>query len=132
MKSLFFALFSCVCLNGQTVFQIRPDVITECSPNGLGRATILWNYSGTGPVQVRVGPARIPMTGLQPSIGSADTRDWVSDGLLFTLVDSGGHELARATARVKCGPFPDPIGAALGASSYFPLQAGNEWVYRID
>jgi len=132
MKSLFFALFSGVCLNAQTVFQIRPDVITECSSNGLGRATILWNYSGTGPVQVRVGPAGVPMTGLQPPIGSGNTRDWVSDGLLFTLVDSSGHELARATARVKCSPFPDSIGAALLASSYFPLQVGNEWVYRID
>src|SRR6266850_3489411 len=131
MKSLFFVsflLFSAACLNAQTICQIRPDVITECSANGLGRATILWNYSGTGPVQVRVGPAGVPMTGLQPPIGSGDTRDWVSDGLLFTLVDSGGHELARATARVKCSPFPDSIGAALLASSYFPLQVGNEWV----
>jgi hypothetical protein len=135
MKSLFFVfflLFSGARLSGQTVFQIRPDVITECSSNGLGRATILWNYSGTGPVQVRVGPAGIPMTGLQPPIGSGDTRDWVSDGLLFTLVDSGGHELARATARVKCSPFPDPIAAALASTSYFPLQVGNEWVYRFD
>jgi len=72
------------------------------------------------------------MTGLQPTIGSGDTRDWVSDGLLFTLVDSGGGELARATARVKCSPFPDPIAAALASTSYFPLQVGNEWVYRID
>jgi len=135
MKTFFFvSLFflSNTCISGQTVFQIRPDVITECSSNGLGRATIVWNYPGPGPVQVRVGPAGVPMTGLQPSIGSGDTRDWVSDGLLFTLVDSAGRELARATARVKCSPFPDPIGAALSSTSYFPLQVGNEWVYRID
>jgi hypothetical protein len=135
MKSLFFVSFlflSGICIHGQTIFQIRPDVVTECSSNGLGRATIVWNYSGTGQVQVRVGPAGVPMTGLQPPIGSGDTRDWVSDGLLFTLVDAGGQELARATARVKCSPFPDPIGAALLSTSYFPLQVGNEWVYRID
>jgi hypothetical protein len=135
MKTFFFVSFfflSSICINGQTVFQIRPDVITECASNGLGRATIAWNYAGPGPVQVRVGPSGVPMTGLQPSIGTGDTRDWVSDGLLFTLVDSGGRELARATARVKCSPFPDPIGAALASTSYFPLQVGNEWVYRID
>src|SRR5260370_12685854 len=104
-----FLFLSDLCINGQTILQIRPDVITECSSFSLGRATIVWNYPGTGPVQVRVGPAAVPMTGLQPSIGSGDTGNWVSDGLLFTLVDSGGQELARATARVKCGPFPDPI-----------------------
>ncbi|HEY6390565.1 MAG TPA: hypothetical protein VIX89_04780 [Bryobacteraceae bacterium] len=135
MKSflcVFFFFLADVCIDGQTIFQIRPDVITECSSIGLGRATIVWNYPGTGLVQVRVGPAGVPMTGLQPPIGSGDTRDWVSDQLLFTLVDSTGQELARATARVKCNPFPDPIGAALLSSSYFPLQVGNEWVYRID
>jgi hypothetical protein len=135
MKSLFLATFlilSDLCINAQTIFQIRPDVVTECSQFGLGRATIVWNYPGPGPVQVRVGPAAVAMTGLQPPIGSGDTGNWVSDGLLFTLVDSGGQELARATARVKCSPFPDPIAAALLSTSYFPLQVGNQWVYRID
>jgi hypothetical protein len=130
--SLAFLLLSGLCINAQTIFQIRPDVITECPSFGLGRATIVWNYPGTGPVQVRVGPAAVSMTGLQPSIGSADTGNWVSDGLLFTLVDSGGQELARATSRVKCSPFPDPIAAALLSTSYFPLQVGNQWAYRID
>src|SRR5260370_28392390 len=135
MKSLFltsFLILSDLCINAQPILQIRPYVVTECSQFGLGRATIAWNYPGRGPVQVRVGPAAVAMTGLQPPIGSGDTGNWVSDGLLFTLVDSGGQELARATARVKCSPFPDPIAAALLSTSYFPLQVGNEWVYRID
>jgi hypothetical protein len=134
MKFIVLVLFflSELCITAQSILQIRPDVITECFSNGLGHATIVWNYSGRGPVQVRVGPASVPMTGFPGPIGSADTGDWVSDGLLFTLVDSAGQELARVTARVKCSPFPDPIAAALLASSYFPLQVGNEWVYRID
>src|SRR5713226_1733595 len=135
MKSLIlvsFLFLSDLCISAQPILQIRPDVVTECSQFSLGRATIVWNYPGPGPVQVRVGPAAVPMTGLQPSIGSGDTDNWVSDGLLFTLVDSGGQELARATARVKCSPFPDPIPAALLSTSYFPLQVGNQWVYRID
>jgi len=135
MKSSLLVLFlfhTAVCINAQTIFQIRPDVITECASPGLSRAAISWNYPGTGRVQVRVGPASVAMTGLQQPIGSAETGNWVSDGLLFTLVDPTGQELARATAHVKCNPFPDPIGAALLSSSYFPLQVGNEWVYRID
>jgi hypothetical protein len=134
MKCFFMALLflSEFCISAQSILQIRPDVITECPVSGLGHATIVWNYPGLGPVQVRVGPASQPMTGFPGPVGTADTGDWVSDGLLFTLVDSVGQELARVTARVKCSPFPDPIGAALAASSYFPLQVGNEWVYRID
>src|SRR5258708_378189 len=135
MKSLLlasFLLLSDVCLDGETILEIRPDVITECSSFGLGRTTIVWNYAGPGPVQVRVGLAAVPMTGFQHSIGGGETVNWVSDGPLLPLVDSGGQELARATARVKCSPFPDPIAAALHSTSYFPLQVGNQWVYRID
>jgi hypothetical protein len=132
MKFLLLALLLLSRINAQSILQIRPDVITECSSPGLGRATIAWNYSGAGPVQIRVGPLGVPMTGFSPSVDTADTGDWVSDGLLFTLVDAGGQELARASAQVKCSPFPDPIAAALAASSYLPLQVGNEWVYRID
>ncbi len=72
------------------------------------------------------------MTGLVRPTGSADTDEWVIDGLLFVLADATGQELARATAHVKCNPFPDPIGAALASSSYFPLQVGAEWVYRLN
>jgi hypothetical protein len=119
-------------LGAQTTLQLHPDVVTECSSFGLGSTTVSWNSPGNNPVQVLVGPARVSMTGPVPATGSADTEDWVSDGLSFVLADATGGELARATARVKCSPFPDPIGAALAANSYFPLQAGNEWVYRLN
>jgi hypothetical protein len=122
----------CVSLSAQTV-QLVPDVITECTPPSLGRATVVWNYAGAGPVQIRIGSANgVAMTGLTRPVNSAPTDNWVSDGLIFVLVDATGQELARTTAHVRCNPFPDPIAAALAASSYFPLQVGNEWVYRFD
>jgi hypothetical protein len=130
LLSLLVPLFS---LNAQTLLQILPEVITECSFPGSGRATIAWNYAGAGPVQIRIGGASgVAMTGLEAPKGSADTGDWVSDGLIFVLTDSFGQELARTTAHVLCTAFPDPILFALAASSYFPLQVGNEWVYRVD
>ncbi len=72
------------------------------------------------------------MTSFTRPQNSADTGDWVRDGLIFVLVDGTGQELARATAHVRCNPFPDPVTAALAASSYFPLQVGNEWAYVIN
>jgi len=63
------------------------------------------------------------MTGLAPAVGSAETGDWVSDGLTFVLVDQSGQELARKSVRVKCSP---------PGTFYFPLAVGNEWVYRAD
>jgi len=52
--------------------------------------------------------------------------------MMFVLIDSGGAELARVTAQVQCGGNPDPLASALATSTYFPLQIGNVWVYRIN
>jgi hypothetical protein len=120
----------CAVAAAQTSFTIRPEVITQCDPNGLGRAQLTWRSETPGTVQIRVdGPAGVAMTGLDPPSGAAETGDWVRDGMVFVLVNESGQELARVTARVMCQP--DPLAAALAASSWFPLQVGNEWVYRI-
>src|SRR5579864_5792553 len=120
-------------LQSQTVLQLVPEVITACTPPLLGREHVVWNYPGAGPVQIRLGAADgIPMTSFKRPQNSADNGDWVRDGLIFVLVDATGQELARATAHVRCNPFPDPINAVLATSSYFPLQVGNEWAYSIN
>lgn len=75
-------------------------------------------------MQVRVGGADvIPMTGWEPATGSAETWNWVPDGMLFVLVDGTGRELAGAKARVECSTIP-------ATGSFFPLAVGNEWVFR--
>jgi len=120
-------------MGAQTVLQLVPEVITECTFPSLGREHVVWNYSGAGPVQIRIGGANgVPMTGFSSPQDSADTGDWVSDGMIFVLVDSNSRELGRAVAQVRCNTSPDPVKAALAVSSYFPLQVGDEWVYRID
>src|ERR1700736_4750850 len=131
----YLVLLSAVCVQAQTTFTLLPNVITHCSSNivGLGRAAVVWNYPGPGPVQVRVvAPDGPSMTGLAPSRGTAPTGDWVHDGLVFVLTDAGSQELARATARVKCNPAGEVLPAGLAAASYFPLQVGDEWVYAVN
>ena len=111
---------------------IAPPVITECVA-GRGSARLLWNSLGPGSVQVRIGDAQGPaMTGREAPAGSAQTGGWVSNGLVFVLVADAGAELARVTAKVICDATPDPLEGALAAGAWFPLQVGNQWVYRSD
>ncbi len=73
------------------------------------------------------------MTGLTNAVGSAETGDWIDDGMVFVLVNEADFEYARVTAHVNCAGTPDTTSAALTASSsYRPLQVGNQWIYRID
>lgn len=110
---------------------ISPAVITDCR-SGLGHATLAWNAPAGARVQIRIGNRNgTPMTAVTESTGSAETGDWVTDGMVFVLAGSDGYEYARVTARLNCGGSIDTTGAALTASSaYLPLSVGNQWVYR--
>ena len=95
MARFLLALLVCAgCARSQSGFSIIPEIITKCGSSGLGRARLSWNQPGAGLVQVRVvSPSGPVMTGLGPPTGTAETGEWVSDGLTFFLVDEGGREL---------------------------------------
>jgi hypothetical protein len=113
------------------VLTITPATITQCT-NGLGHATISWNAPVGQRIRIRVLSATgIPMTGLENATGSAQTGDWVRDGMAFYLVNDSGQELERVVAMVNCGGTADNTTAAFSTTSaWFPLQVGNRWVYR--
>lgn len=132
MRSLVFLCVSCSLL-AQTSLTLNPEVITHCAPNGLGHLTAVWNYSGPGPVQVRVLSSNGPsMTGPTLPQGNAQSGEWVRDGMMFVLTDAGTQELARATARVQCNFAGEVLPTALAVASYFPLRVGDEWVYLVN
>ena len=82
-------------------------------------------------MQVRIGsPSGPPMTGFEPGNGGADTGDWVTNGLVFVLVNSSGNEVARAIAKVDCRAASANLNEQLATQSYFPLEVGNRWIYR--
>jgi len=100
-----------------------PDPAYDCS-NGLGRITLNWS-GATGPVQVRMlTPTGPGLTGFDLQTGSATTGDWVSDGMIFFLVNPTGGVEAALVAHVQCGGSP--------RDSYFPLEVGNVWVFRAN
>jgi hypothetical protein len=116
----------------QPTLTLSPAVITTCAVPGFGRTRIFWNVPGADSVQLRAGGPSGTIMGVEPPQGSTGTGDWVQDGMVFALTTADGQQLASATARVVCQPASGQITAALAAGSYFPLDVGNEWVYRVD
>jgi len=116
----------------QPSLALSPSVITTCGVPGLGRARIFWDVPGVTSVQLRAGGPDGTIMGIEPSRGSTTTVDWVQDGTVFALVTDDGQELASLTASVVCQPKSAQAAAAAQAGSYFPLDVGDEWVYRVD
>lgn len=85
-------------------------------PCGAARVRVTWDSEGRAPVRVLA--AGNAMTGDEPAAGSAETGDWVTEGMEFQLVDGSGAVLASAA--VRCAT----------TGSIWPLQAGNEWHFR--
>lgn len=108
---------------------IAPSTIYDCH-NGNGTAVLTWD-GASGPVQIRVGkPGGTPLNGFAGTSGSATTGNWVNNGLQFFLVSQAGIIEAAATAQVSCGSTANTFNLGLQGGSYFPLQVGNQWVYR--
>ena len=102
---------------------ISPELVTECN-GSLGQVSLAWTQA-SGPAEVRVGSPQGPsMTGLLGPDGSAMSGDWVTDGMVFYLVNARGTVEAQVTARVRCQ------GALPRSESFYPLQIGNQWVHR--
>lgn len=118
------------CASSETFIKLNPTVVTHCIGSGTGSATVSWSIDGAGPVDVRIGSASgTSLTGLSAPQGQASTGNWVTDGIVFVLIDGTGQELARTTAAVKCNQAGEVLAAALVSATYFPLQVGDEWIY---
>jgi hypothetical protein len=117
-------------LSSGATLTVTPAVISDCFSDIVGIATLTWS-GASGPVQIRVGrPTGPAMTSVVGPSGTAVTGAWVSNGLMFYLVDQAGNVEASATAQVKCGSAPPTVDQGLGGGSYFPLAIGNTWVYK--
>lgn len=82
----------------QPSLTIVPATLTRCNDRSLAKARLVWTTAETA-VQLRIGTATGPaMSGFEPGIGGTNTGDWVSDGLVFVLVNPNGQEVARAVA----------------------------------
>jgi len=111
---------------GQTTFTANPNPITTC-PNGLGRTTLSWNAPGVSKVEIRIDSLSGTSMGTKDPSGSAQTGDWVRDGMTFFLREAGTtRELARVTVGVRCGA-PGEIYSPRNGSTLSSSRASFQW-----
>lgn len=78
----------------------------------LGATTLRWEATGTGPVEVRVGAPDGPLLSRSGPVDSANTGEWVNDGMTFYLRDvSAGQADAQGRFLDKVIVNLDPIAA---------------------
>ena len=98
--------------------------ITLASGQTAGRTTLTWRTSTAIRVQIRVGSADgTPMTGLEGPTGSAQTGDWVTDGMMFYLQDASDGDssgpsktIAIVRAQVSSTNSASPRAGIIGAN----------------
>lgn len=83
----------------QSAFWAEPNPIVALSGNG--KTILRWKVTTTDRVQIRVGSSDgTPMTGVQGAESSAETGDWVTDGMRFFLQDASSGNSAGAARTI--------------------------------
>jgi hypothetical protein len=98
---------------GNPTITANPNPIPVASGVLAGQTTISWNAPNSSSVEVHVGSATGTLFAGGASSGSAQTGDWVSNGMLFVLVDGATHSTLASTT------------VTLGASGGMPTITAN-------
>jgi hypothetical protein len=92
---------------GPVTFTANPNPITLPAGVTSGKTTLTWNGPGYTHLVIRVNGGNL--TGTVGSSGSADTGNWVTDGMVFSLVDlDSSKTLATVTVKVITTSPPPP------------------------
>ncbi len=105
----------------------NPNPIQVCDGTGLGVTTLSWSAPGVATVQVRVGSPGGPLMFQGGSSGSASTLKWVTNGLVFHIVNaSTGASLAQTSVALTTNgcavPTPTPTPAPTPTQHRTPLR----------
>lgn len=81
-------------------FRAEPNPIVPAAGKSTGKTTLAWKVTGpVTAVEVRVGAADgASITGVVNAQGTAETGDWVQDGMVFFLQDATGGD-SKGSAR---------------------------------
>jgi hypothetical protein len=72
-------------------------LVTNTAGVGVGQAAVTWNAPGYSGVEVHVGSATGTLFASGGTTGSSETGNWVSDGMVFVLVDPVTHAVLATT-----------------------------------
>ena len=108
--------------SGQSTLTANPNPITLAAGSTVGVTSLSWNAPGHNALRILAG-STLFADGL-PSSGSAATGNWVSEGMVFSLIDpASGQTLATVTAHTTAGggqstlaANPNPIVLAAGST----------------
>lgn len=102
-----------------------PNPIQVAAGVSLGETTISWNAPCATALEIRVGSVAGTLFAAGGSVGSAQTGNWVSNGMTFVLVDVATNVVVATTtvslttgaanAIITASPNPIPVGAGLAA-----------------
>jgi hypothetical protein len=103
-------------------FRADPNPITPSAGIIVGKTSLTWNAPGFSALQIWVA-GQLMASGL-PTAGSADTGNWVSDGMVFSLVDSASGQristvtihINPASSQVSFTANPNPITPIAGTT----------------
>jgi len=88
-----------VLIDRPDVFWADPNVIQSCDDD-VGRTTVYWKVPESSSVEIHVNSPDGALFAEGGSEGSAETKDWVKDRMVFYLLDSSDHKVI-ATCRVR-------------------------------
>jgi hypothetical protein len=101
----------------------NPNPIPVAAGATVGQTTISWNAPGSSSVEVHIGSATGDLFGGGGSTGSAQTGEWVTNGMVFVLVDATSHATlanttvtlgsSGGTATITANPNPIQVSAGV-------------------
>ena len=104
-----------------------PNPVTVCEEGDFGQTTISWNVTGVlegeAEIEVRTGSETGNLFAVGGLTGSAETGEWVTDGMIFVLLDrSSGDLLDTVTVTFTELGCPPPVIVV----SPNPIQVCND------
>ncbi len=81
-----------------------PNPIPVAAGATAAQTTITWNAPGFNGIEVHVGTAAGTLFASGGPSGSAPTGNWVTDGLVFVLMDEATHAVLATTTVMLAGP----------------------------
>ena len=81
------------------VFWADPNVIQSCEDD-VGQTTLFWKVADSPSVEIHVDSPGGALFAEGGAEGSAETKDWVKDRMVFYLLDSSSRDVI-ATCRVR-------------------------------
>ena len=110
---------------GSPTITANPNPIPIATGVTVGQTTISWNAPGSSSVEVHIGSATGVLFGGGASVGSGQTGDWVTNGMVFVLVDATTHAMLASTTvtlgassgtpTITANPNPIPVASGVSA-----------------